>query len=78
VAGVTRQIVQEIVARWQLHMVEGSLTVQRLHDAREVFLTSSAREVAIVSSFDKTEYKLKEARIAKLISREYQKLIKNY
>jgi branched-chain amino acid aminotransferase len=78
VAGVTRQIVQEIVARWQLHMVEGSFTVQRLHDAREVFLTSSAREVAIVSSFDKTEYKLKEARIAKLISREYQKLIKNY
>jgi len=75
VAGVTRQIVQEIVARWQLHLVEGSFTVQRLHDAREVFLTSSAREIAIVSSFDKTEYKLKEARIANLIRREYQKLI---
>jgi branched-subunit amino acid aminotransferase/4-amino-4-deoxychorismate lyase len=76
VAGVTRQIVQEIVSRWQLHLVEGSFTVQRLHDAREVFLTSSVREIAIVSSFDKTEYKLKEARIAKLISREYQKPIR--
>jgi branched-chain amino acid aminotransferase len=77
VAGITRRIVQEIAARWQLHLVEGSFTVQRLHDAREVFLTSSALEIAIVSSFDKTEYNPKEARIAGLIKREYQKLIKN-
>jgi branched-subunit amino acid aminotransferase/4-amino-4-deoxychorismate lyase len=76
VAGVTRRLVQEIAARWQLHLVEGSFTVQRLHDAREVFVTSSAQEILIASSFDKTEYKLKEARIAGLISREYQKLIK--
>jgi branched-subunit amino acid aminotransferase/4-amino-4-deoxychorismate lyase len=77
VAGVTRRIVQEIAARWQLHLVEGSFTIQRLHDAREVFLTSSALEIAIVSSFDKTEYNPKEARIAGLISREFQKLIKD-
>jgi branched-subunit amino acid aminotransferase/4-amino-4-deoxychorismate lyase len=76
VAGVTRRLVQEIAARWQLHLVEGSFSVQRLHDAREVFVTSSAQEILIASSFDKTEYKLKEARIAGLISREYQKLIK--
>jgi branched-subunit amino acid aminotransferase/4-amino-4-deoxychorismate lyase len=76
VAGVTRRFVQEIASRWQLHVVEGSFTVQRLHDARELFLTSTAQELAIVSSFDKTEYDMKEARIAKLISREFQKLIK--
>jgi branched-subunit amino acid aminotransferase/4-amino-4-deoxychorismate lyase len=76
IAGVTRRFVQEIASRWQLHVVEGSFTVQRLHDAREVFLTSTAQELAIVSSFDKTEYPLKEARIAKLISREFQKLVK--
>lgn len=74
IAGVTRRLVQEIASRWQLHLVEGSFTVQRLHDAREVFLTSTARELAIVSSFDKTEYPLKEARIAKLLGREFQKL----
>jgi branched-chain amino acid aminotransferase len=76
VAGVTRRFVQEIAARWQLHLVEGSFPVQRVHDAREVFLTSTAREVDIVSSFDMTKYDPREARIAKLISREFQKLIK--
>lgn len=76
VAGVTRRFVQEVVARWQLHLVEGSFTVQRLHDAREVFLTSTAQEMALVSSFDMTNYDPNEARIAKLISREFQKLIK--
>ncbi|HEX8091065.1 MAG TPA: aminotransferase class IV [Blastocatellia bacterium] len=76
VAGVTRRFVQEIAARWQLHLVEGSFTVQRLHDAREVFLTSTAHELAIVSSFDMTKYAPKDARIARLISREFQKFIK--
>jgi branched-chain amino acid aminotransferase len=76
IAGVTRRFVQEIAARWQLHLVEGSFTVQRLHDAREVFLTSTALELTIVSSFDMTNYDPKEARIAKLVRREYQKLTK--
>jgi branched-subunit amino acid aminotransferase/4-amino-4-deoxychorismate lyase len=76
VAGVTRRLVQEIAGRWQLHVVEGSFTVQRLHDAREVFLTSTAHELAIVSSFDMTKYDPKDARITGLISREFQKLIK--
>ena len=76
IAGVTRRFVQEIAARWQLHLVEGSFPVQRVHDAREVFLTSTAREVGIVSSFDMTKYDPREARIAKLISREFQKLVK--
>ncbi|HVG21912.1 MAG TPA: aminotransferase class IV, partial [Blastocatellia bacterium] len=76
VSGVTRRFVQEIAARWQLHLVEGSFTVQRLHDAREVFLTSTALELATVASFDMTKYDPKEARITRLISREFQKLIK--
>jgi branched-chain amino acid aminotransferase len=75
VAGVTRKIVHDIAARWRLHVVEGGFTVQRLLDAREVFLTSTAREVAIVSSFDAKEYDLKEARISGLISREFKKLV---
>ena len=75
VAGVTRRLVQERAARWRLHMVEGGFTVQRLLDAREVFLTSTAREVAIVTSFDAREYDIKEARISGLIKREFVKLI---
>ena len=77
VGGVTRQFIHEIATRWKLHLVEGSFPVQRLLDAREVFLTSTAREVTLVSSFDAKQYGNKQARIAKLISREFQKLVRD-
>ena len=76
VSGITRHFIHEIAKRWKLHLVEGSYPVQRLLDAREVFLTSTAREVSIVSSFDSREYSNSEARIARLISREFQKLVR--
>jgi branched-subunit amino acid aminotransferase/4-amino-4-deoxychorismate lyase len=75
VAGVTRHFVHEIATKWKLHLVEGGFPIQRLLDAREVFLTSTTREVTIVSSFDAKRYPNKQARIAKLIAREFQKLI---
>jgi branched-chain amino acid aminotransferase len=75
VAGVTRRMVCEIAAKWKLHVVEGGFPVQRLLDAREVFLTSTAREVAFVSGFDIKEYSRKQARVTKLISRQFQNLI---
>jgi branched-subunit amino acid aminotransferase/4-amino-4-deoxychorismate lyase len=75
VAGVTRHFVHEIAVRWKLHVVEGGFTVKSLLDAREVFLTSTAREIAIVSSFDAREYSNRQARIAKLISRQFQRVI---
>jgi branched-subunit amino acid aminotransferase/4-amino-4-deoxychorismate lyase len=77
VAGITRHFIHDITTRWKLHLVEGSFSVQRLLDAREVFLTSTAREVTIVSSFDSRQYVNKQARIAKLISREFQKLVRD-
>jgi branched-subunit amino acid aminotransferase/4-amino-4-deoxychorismate lyase len=77
VAGVTRHFVHEIATQWKLHLVEGGFPIQRLLDAREVFLTSTARDVTIVASFDAKQYPNKQARIAKLISREFQKLIRN-
>jgi branched-chain amino acid aminotransferase len=77
IAGITRNLVQEIAARRHLHVVEGSFTVQRLLEAREVFLTSTAREVAIVTAFDMKQYEMKEARIAKLIRREFQVLTRD-
>jgi branched-subunit amino acid aminotransferase/4-amino-4-deoxychorismate lyase len=77
VAGITRQFIRQLTTRWKLHLVEGSFPIQRLLDAREVFLTSTAREVTIVSSFDSKEYSIKQARIAKLIRREFQKLVRD-
>lgn len=77
VAGITRYFIRQLTTRWKLHMVEGSFPIQRLLDAREVFLTSTAREVTIVSSFDSKEYSIKQARIARLISREFQKLVRD-
>jgi branched-subunit amino acid aminotransferase/4-amino-4-deoxychorismate lyase len=74
IAGITRRLVHEIATKYNLHVVEGSFTTQRLLEAREIFLTSTAREIAIVSSFDVKEYSRNEARIAKLISREFQKM----
>jgi branched-chain amino acid aminotransferase len=77
IAGITRRFVQEIVASRHLHLVEGSFTIQRLLEAREIFLTSTAREVAIVTAFDMKQYDLKEARIAKMIRREFQELTRD-
>jgi branched-subunit amino acid aminotransferase/4-amino-4-deoxychorismate lyase len=77
VSGITRHFIHEITERWKLHLVEGSFPVQRLTDAREVFLTSTSREVSLVSSFDARQYHIRQARIAKLISREFQKLVRD-
>jgi branched-subunit amino acid aminotransferase/4-amino-4-deoxychorismate lyase len=77
VSGITRHFIHEIAARWKLHLAEGSFTVQRLLEAREVFLTSTDREVTIVTSFDANRYDNRQARIAKLISREFQKLVRD-
>jgi branched-subunit amino acid aminotransferase/4-amino-4-deoxychorismate lyase len=77
VSGITRHFIHEIALRWKLHLVEGSFPVQRLLDAREVFLTSTAREVSLVSSFDAKQYNNKQARISKLISREFQNITRD-
>lgn len=77
VSGITRHFIHEVTTRFKIHLVEGSFPVQRLLDAREVFLTSTAREVTIVSSFDAKHYNNKQARIAKLIGREFQKLVRD-
>jgi branched-subunit amino acid aminotransferase/4-amino-4-deoxychorismate lyase len=71
VPGVTRRIVHELAVKWNLHIVEGGFPVTRLLSAREVFLTSTQREIDVVQSFDAKEYPSKQARIAKLIGRQF-------
>lgn len=75
VAGITREFVLEIGRRLNLRISEGSFPVQRLLDADEVFLTSTARGIAPASSFDMRDFDQGAAWVTKLIDREFQKLI---
>jgi branched-subunit amino acid aminotransferase/4-amino-4-deoxychorismate lyase len=77
VAGITRQIVLEIAHRMRIKAFEGGFTVQNLLGATEVFLTSTAREIAMVSSFDLRGYDTDRARITPHLIREFRKLISN-
>ena len=77
IAGITRGFVSEIARRNKIQVVEGSFPVQRLLDAAEVFLSSTAKEISPVISFDIKEYNLRQARRTKLINREFQKLIRS-
>lgn len=76
VPGITRRLVCELAVKWNLHVVEGSFQVSRLLSAREVFLTSTMREIGIVGSFDAKEYDSREARITGLLSRQFREQIR--
>jgi branched-chain amino acid aminotransferase len=74
VAGVTRNLIQEIAARVNIYLVEGSYPLQRVLDSTEVFVTSSLREIISVASFDFKHYDLPQARVTRNLVREFQKL----
>jgi branched-subunit amino acid aminotransferase/4-amino-4-deoxychorismate lyase len=74
VEGVTRRLVRELAEKWKLHVVEGGFPIKRLLDAREVFLTSTQREISIVRNFDSREYPANQARIAGLLARQFKGL----
>ena len=75
--GITRRFVCEVAAQARLHVVEGSFTTQRLLDAREVFLTSTTREVAPVASYDVKQYDPKEANITRVVQRRFRELTRD-
>jgi branched-subunit amino acid aminotransferase/4-amino-4-deoxychorismate lyase len=77
IAGVTRRFIHTVAAQAGLHVVEGSFTTQRLLDAREVFLTSTTREIAPVVSYDVKEYDPREANITRVIRRRFRDLTRN-
>jgi branched-subunit amino acid aminotransferase/4-amino-4-deoxychorismate lyase len=76
VAGVTRALVCEIVQGMRIHLVEGGFTIQRLLDASEIFLTSTAREIAPVTVFDIKQYDPEKRRLTRLVSREFHRIIR--
>ncbi|MFL6214180.1 MAG: aminotransferase class IV [Blastocatellia bacterium] len=75
--GITRHYVVEIAAQARLHVVKGSFTTQRLLDAREVFLTSTTREIAPVASYDVKHYDPREANITRVIQRRFRELARD-
>jgi branched-subunit amino acid aminotransferase/4-amino-4-deoxychorismate lyase len=77
IAGITRGFVYDLARRMGVHLVEGGYPVQRLLEANEVFVTSTARDIAPVVSFDIKEYNQNEARLTRLIASEFQKLVRN-
>ena len=77
IAGITRGFIYDVARKMGLHLVEGGFPVQRLLDASEVFITSTTREVAPVVSFDIKEYNQNQARLTRLLAREFQKLVRN-
>jgi branched-subunit amino acid aminotransferase/4-amino-4-deoxychorismate lyase len=77
IAGVTRGLVYEIARRMNMHLSEGSFPLKRLLSAREVFLTSSTREIVSVTGYDMKEYSRRQARMTKVISREFQKITRD-
>ena len=78
VAGVTRSLIQEIAARVNIYLVEGSYPLQRVLDSTEVFVTSGLREIALAASFDFKTYDLAQARVTRNLTREFQKLTRQW
>lgn len=74
IPGITRRFVYDIAAQAGLHLVEGSFTTQRLLDAREVFLTSTAREISAVASYDVKQYNPREANLTRVVQRRFREL----
>jgi branched-subunit amino acid aminotransferase/4-amino-4-deoxychorismate lyase len=74
IAGITRAYVLEIAKRINIHVVEASFPLPRLLDANEVFLTSTARGITPVRSYDFKTYDEKLANMTKNISHQFKKL----
>lgn len=77
IAGITRGFVIEIARRIGISVIEGGFPLQRLLDAGEMFLTSTARGIVPVSSFDLKQYNPDKGWTSRAIDREFQKLIRN-
>jgi branched-subunit amino acid aminotransferase/4-amino-4-deoxychorismate lyase len=69
-AGVTRATVAELAPRAGFTVEEGSLPLDRIRVAEEVFITSSIREVMPVAAVDETSFRLGPA------SRKLQELLR--
>jgi branched-chain amino acid aminotransferase len=77
IAGITRAQVLEIAKRINIHVVEASFPLPRLLDASEVFLTSTARGITLIKSYDFKTYDIRLASMTRNISHQFKKLTTN-
>jgi branched-chain amino acid aminotransferase len=74
IAGITRSFVIEIAKRINIHVVEGSFPLPRVLEASEVFITSTARGILRVKSYDFKTYDVGLTNMAKNIRNQFKKL----
>jgi branched-subunit amino acid aminotransferase/4-amino-4-deoxychorismate lyase len=75
VAGITRAFILEIAKRVNIHATEGSFPITRLLDASEVFLSSTARGITPIRSYDVKVYDSREALMSRNLVYQFKKLI---
>ncbi|MBI3653190.1 MAG: aminotransferase class IV [Acidobacteria bacterium] len=75
IAGITRHQVIEIARRINIHAVEGSFPLQRLLDAQEIFLTSTARGINPVKQYDFKAFDERIAPVTRNIQHQFKKLV---
>ena len=74
IAGITRAIILDAARRINIHAVEGSFPIQILSNALEVFVTSTARNIATIKNFDIKSFDARPGSMTRNIHREFQKL----
>ncbi len=74
IAGITRAFVLEIAKRVNIHVNEGSFPITRLLDASEVFLTSTARGINPVKSYDVKVFDSRDALMTRNLTYQFKKL----
>ncbi len=77
IAGITRALVLDIARRINIIVTEGSFPLTRLLEASEIFMTSTARGIVQVKSYDYKTFDNRFTFVAKNIGHQFQKLTRN-
>jgi branched-subunit amino acid aminotransferase/4-amino-4-deoxychorismate lyase len=77
IAGITRALVLDIARRINIIVTEGSFPITRLLEASEIFMTSTARSIVQVKSYDYKTFDNRLVFVAKNIAHQFQKLTRD-
>jgi branched-subunit amino acid aminotransferase/4-amino-4-deoxychorismate lyase len=77
IAGITRALVLDIARRINIIVTEGSFPITRLLEASEIFLTSTARGIVQVKSYDYKTFDNRFVFVARNVGHQFQKLTRD-
>jgi branched-chain amino acid aminotransferase len=77
-AGVTREVLLEIAAQIKLPMQEKTLRVNELHEAEEVFITSTSREILPVRQIEDHRVPLSPGPVTARLSKAFSDYLADY